>query len=70
MFAAFGEAAQDVMLQIKLMPLLVLAAQICPDSIEGTLFAFIMGVLNHTSTTRCHSPIYRPSGSTAIYCHV
>jgi|EP01043_Picozoa_sp_COSAG02_P022713 hypothetical protein len=51
MFAAFGEAAQDVMLQIKLMPMLVLAAQICPDSIEGTLFAFIMGVLNHISTT-------------------
>jgi hypothetical protein len=46
MFAAFGEAAQDVMLQIKLMPMLVLAAQICPDSIEGTLFAFIMGMSN------------------------
>lgn len=43
MFAAFGEASQDVMLQIKLMPMLVLAAQICPASIEGTLFAFIMG---------------------------
>ena len=47
-FAVFGEAAQDVMLQIKLMPMLVLAAQVCPDSIEGTLFAFIMGAQSDT----------------------
>ena len=45
-FAIFGEASQDVMIQIKLMPMLVLAAQICPSNIEGTLFAFIMGMSN------------------------
>ena len=45
-FAIFGEATQDVIDRILHMPLLVLAAQICPDNIEGTLFAFIMGMSN------------------------
>ena len=45
-FAIFGEVINDVMSQVKLMPLLVLAAQICPASIEATLFAFIMQNLN------------------------
>jgi hypothetical protein len=45
-FAVFGEATQDVIDRILHMPLLVLAAQICPDNIEGTLFAFIMGMSN------------------------
>jgi MFS family permease len=45
-FAIFNEVANDVMYQIKLMPMLVLAAQICPANIEGTLFAFIMQMSN------------------------
>lgn len=49
-FAVFGEATQDVIDRILHMPLLVLAAQICPDNIEGTLFAFIMGMSNMGSS--------------------
>ena len=49
-FFAFGEAMNDVMSQLKLMPLLVLAAQICPASIEGTLFAFVMQNSNTGNT--------------------
>ena len=45
-FAIFGEATQDVIDRLVHMPMLVLAAQICPDNIEGTLFAFIMGMSN------------------------
>lgn len=49
-FAVFDEAAGDVLYQFKLMPLLVLAAQVCPASIEGTLFAFIMQMSNTGGT--------------------
>ena len=49
-FAVFGEGTWDVTHQIKNMPLLVLAAQICPASIEGTLFAFIMSMFNMGSS--------------------
>jgi hypothetical protein len=45
-----AEAANDVLYQFKLMPLLVLAAQVCPASIEGTLFAFIMQMSNTGGT--------------------
>lgn len=45
-FGIFGEATDDIAGQIKSMPLLVLAAQVCPAAIEGTLFAFIMSMYN------------------------
>jgi folate/biopterin transporter len=32
--------------QVSLMPLLVLAAQTCPQNIEGTLYALLMSILN------------------------
>jgi len=37
-------------MQLKSMPLLVLAAQVCPANVEGTLFAFIMGMNNTGSS--------------------
>ena len=46
----FGEVSHDAMSQLKSMPLLVLVAQVCPAKIEGTLFAFIMGMNNTGSS--------------------
>ena len=45
-FAITDEVLNDVLNQLKYLPMMVLGAQICPDSIEGTLFAFFMGMSN------------------------
>ena len=47
--AIFGigdKAASDAVRRLQLLPILVLAAHLCPPGIEGTLFAFLMSVSN------------------------
>eukprot|EP00850_Spirogloea_muscicola_P010566 SM000062S19952 [mRNA] locus=s62:643291:646410:+ [translate_table: standard] len=47
-----GDAAiVDVFQRLQLMPMLVLAARLCPPGIEGTLFAFLMSLSNFGSLT-------------------
>jgi len=45
-FAVVDEAVSSGTRRIKWLPLLVLAAKICPPGIEGTFFAFLMSVDN------------------------
>jgi hypothetical protein len=33
-------------LQVSFMPILVLAARLCPEGVEATLFATLMSILN------------------------
>ncbi|MEW5296955.1 MAG: hypothetical protein WDW36_000198 [Sanguina aurantia] len=44
-----GGAATDVVLSVLGMPVLVLAARMCPVGIEGTMFAMLMSVTNLAS---------------------
>ena len=45
-FAVTDEVLNDVLNQMKYLPLMVMGAQVCPDAIEGTLFAFFMQMSN------------------------
>lgn len=45
-FALGDTAVLTVLGQMSFMPLLVLAAQICPEGVEATLFATLMSILN------------------------
>jgi hypothetical protein len=35
-----------LLLQVSFMPILVLAARLCPEGVEATLFATLMSILN------------------------
>lgn len=48
-FALGDTAVLTVLGQLSFMPLLVLAAQICPEGVEATLFATLMSILNSGS---------------------
>ncbi|QDZ19228.1 folate/biopterin transporter [Chloropicon primus] len=48
-FALGDSAVLTVLGQLSFMPLLVLAAQICPEGVEATLFATLMSILNSGS---------------------
>jgi hypothetical protein len=37
--------------RLSAMPVLILAAQLCPDSVEATLYALIMGICNMSFST-------------------
>lgn len=41
--------ARDV--QVSFMPILVLAARLCPEGVEATLFATLMSILNAGAVT-------------------
>ena len=45
-FCLTADALTNALGEINTMPLLVLACNICPKNIEGTLYAFLMSVLN------------------------
>lgn len=45
-FCLTADALTTALAEINTMPLLVLACNICPKDIEGTLYAFLMSVLN------------------------
>jgi predicted MFS family arabinose efflux permease len=45
-FCMTADALTIALAEINTMPLLVLACNICPKNIEGTLYAFLMSVLN------------------------
>uniref|UniRef100_A0A7S3E4P1 Uncharacterized protein n=1 Tax=Chloropicon laureae TaxID=464258 RepID=A0A7S3E4P1_9CHLO len=45
-FAMGDTAVLTVLGQLSFMPLLVLAAQLCPEGVEATLFATLMSILN------------------------
>ena len=46
-FFLFGvEIIQPVMKRIRIMPVFVLCAKLCPKSVEATLFALLMGLIN------------------------
>ena len=45
-FCMTADALTTALAEINTMPLLVLACNICPKNIEGTLFAFLMSVIN------------------------
>jgi Na+/melibiose symporter-like transporter len=45
-FCMAADALTTALAEINTLPLLVLACNICPKNIEGTLYAFIMSVLN------------------------
>ena len=45
-FCLFTDALTIVLAEINTMPLLVLACNLCPKNIEGTLYAFLMSVTN------------------------
>lgn len=45
-FCMTADALTTALAEINTMPLLVLACNICPKNIEGTLYAFLMSVLN------------------------
>lgn len=45
-FAVVDEAVSSAIARIKWMPLLVLAARLCPPGIEGTFFALLMSIDN------------------------
>ncbi|KAK9269584.1 hypothetical protein L1049_001360 [Liquidambar formosana] len=45
-----GSALSDAIHQLKLMPFLILSAQLCPPGIEGTLFALFMSIDNFGTT--------------------
>jgi len=49
LFALGDTAVLTVLGQLSFMPLLVLAAQICPEGVEATLFATLMSILNSGS---------------------
>jgi len=49
MFALGDSAVLTVLGQLTFMPLLVLAAQVCPEGVEATLFATLMSILNSGS---------------------
>lgn len=46
LFALADTALLTVLAQVAFMPLLVLAARICPPGVEATLFATLMSILN------------------------
>jgi len=47
LFFLFGvEMIQPVMKRLRIMPVFVLAAKLCPKSVEATLFALLMGLIN------------------------
>jgi Na+/melibiose symporter-like transporter len=46
LFCMTADALTTALAEINTMPLLVLACNICPKNIEGTLYAFIMSVIN------------------------
>ncbi|KAG0576855.1 hypothetical protein KC19_5G113400 [Ceratodon purpureus] len=46
LFAVVDEAVSSAIARIKWMPLLVLAAKLCPPGIEGTFFALLMSIDN------------------------
>ena len=48
-FALGDSAVLTVLSQLTFMPLLVLAAQVCPEGVEATLFATLMSILNSGS---------------------
>lgn len=45
-FTIFTDAISVALAEINTMPLLVLACNICPKNIEGTLYAFLMSISN------------------------
>jgi folate/biopterin transporter len=45
-FCLTADALTTALAEINTMPLLVLACNICPKNIEGTLYAFLMSVIN------------------------
>lgn len=45
-FALFDSALLTVLGQVSFMPVLVLAARLCPEGVEATLFATLMSLLN------------------------
>jgi len=45
-FCMAADALTTALAEINTMPLLVLACNLCPKNIEGTLYAFLMSVLN------------------------
>jgi len=58
LFTLGDDAFSEVLVSLGRMPVLVLAAQLCPASIEGTLFATIMSISNlgpqaHTYKNPC-----------------
>jgi folate/biopterin transporter len=48
-FCMTADALTTALAEINSMPLLVLACEICPKNIEGTLYAFLMSVMNFGS---------------------
>jgi folate/biopterin transporter len=48
-FCMGADALTTALAEINSMPLLVLACEICPKNIEGTLYAFLMSVMNFGS---------------------
>ena len=46
LFGLGDEIVSDMVLRLNTMPLFVLAASVCPEGIEATLFAFNMGISN------------------------
>lgn len=50
-FVLSDAALTDAISKLKLMPMLVLSAQLCPNGIEGTVFAFLMSVSNFGFTS-------------------
>ncbi|KAA8496243.1 Folate-biopterin transporter 1, chloroplastic [Porphyridium purpureum] len=51
LFALSDSAVLTVLAQVSFMPVLVLAARICPPGVEGTLFATLMSIYNAASVT-------------------
>ncbi|KAJ7533494.1 hypothetical protein O6H91_13G052000 [Diphasiastrum complanatum] len=49
-FVLGDEVLSDTINRLQLMPILVLSARLCPQGIEGTIFAFLMSVSNFGST--------------------
>lgn len=46
LFALGDSALLTVLGQVSFMPVLVLAARLCPEGVEATLFATLMSILN------------------------
>merc|ERR1712157_65442 len=44
------EVISDIVCRLKSMPVLVLCNKICPETVEGTLFALLMSITNLSST--------------------
>jgi hypothetical protein len=48
-FCMGADALNTALSEINMLPILVLACNICPKNIEGTLYAFLMSVINLSS---------------------